>query len=306
MSKASIGTIAQGAEVDIASLPYLERQLIVVSKKEALDALQNEVNSHGPVEAVAFLATGIAWTKVAATVASSSVVGGPLVGSLAGVTLVAVEGLRAWFKAQELGAPILPINQEQAAKLLFPPGHPREGVVYVGHPASAKTYYTMADFHRYVFEHKLCEAVELLMSLGATKIRVEHVSGWSTDFSAKLSVPLGSSSGVVEPEAKHQKNTQRSFLYEATLSGVKVPSLPGSSVWYPHEPTWMSVARGRLQYGLNEFSITVSYLDDLGVSAGLKATVAKAGLDVGGSFESHEATCWKLTGTFCPMQPDVP
>ena len=59
----------------------------------------------------------------------------------------------------------------------------------MSHPVQPHTYYTMANFHRVVFEHKFAEAMLLLMSLGPKTMRVEHVTGWSTEFSGSLDTP---------------------------------------------------------------------------------------------------------------------
>jgi len=273
---------------DFAARPYLERQLVVVAQKEVLRAAQEE--SRKKYEADIGIGGGANWLKIASVALNPT---GALINA-------GVEAYQAWSRASNSGAPILPISLEQAAALSFPPGHPREGVLYVGHPATANVYYTMADFHRYTFEHKLCEAVELLMSLGATSIRVECVSGWSRDFSSRLSVPLGSPNASASADMSGTVGAKKSILFEASLSGTNAPCLPDSLVWFHHEPTWANLARGRLKYGLLDFSISVSYLDDFGINAGLKATVAKAGLELGGSFEGHEATVWRLEGKFAP------
>jgi hypothetical protein len=156
----------------------------------------------------------------------------------------------------------------------------------------------MADFHRVTFEHKFCEAVELLMSLGAKKMRVEHVTGWSKDFSARLSVPLGTPSEKVTLEAGKHSATRSGLLYEASLLGTDEPTVPDSLVWYAHEPTWQAVAKGRIGFGLSDFSLSVAYEDDFGINAGLKVAVLKAGLELGGKFEDHQSTVWRLEGSF--------
>jgi hypothetical protein len=275
---------------DLGSRPYVERQLIVVSQKEILRAAQEENRRKSQAEKE----DGPDWRKIG-TLWGTSVFGITPMLIAAGI-----EAYQAWSRARDSGVPILPICLEQAATLSFPPGHPREGVLYVGHPAIPNVYYTMANFHRYMFEHKLCEAVELLMSLGATTIRVEHVSGWSRDFSSRLSVPLASPDDTASAQLNHTFGVAKSILFEASLSGTNVPSVPNSLVWYPHEPTWANIARGRLKHGLRDFSISVSYLDDFGINAGLKATVVKAGLELGGKFEGHESTVWRLEGKFAP------
>jgi len=45
-------------------------------------------------------------------------------------------------------------------------------------------------------------------------------------------------------------------------------------------------------------SRNVRYEADFGVNAGLKMELSSAGLDVGGKFEDHTSTIWKITGTF--------
>ncbi|GAB5097948.1 hypothetical protein [Caballeronia sp. HLA56] len=49
--------------------------------------------------------------------------------------------------------------------------------------------------------------------------------------------------------------------------------------------------------------MTVNYEDDFGINEGLKLTATKAGLELGGSFEDHRATTWKLRGKFL-SEPD--
>ena len=159
-------------------------------------------------------------------------------------------------------------------------------------------YYPFADFHRVTFEHKFSEAISLLMHLGARQVRVEHVRGWSREFSNRLSVPLTAVNESVAVEVVVEKRSQVQLLYEAEFAGVQEPKLPESLVWYYHEPTWQSIAEGRLKFGLKQFSLVVAYEDDYGVHAGLRASAAKAGFDIIGKFEDHEATMWRITGDF--------
>ena len=68
---------------------------------------------------------------------------------------------------------------------------------------------------------------------------------------------------------------------------------------------WMALQTPRCQriwFGTRSFSLSVSYEDDFGVNAGLKTSVAKAGLELGGKFEDHQATVWRLAGEFAPRE----
>ncbi|MFM0140389.1 hypothetical protein [Caballeronia grimmiae] len=206
------------------------------------------------------------------------------------------EALQSLYKARESGLNVVQISRSEAARFVFPPGHPRDNTLYGAHPAKKGVYFAVSSFHRLAFEHKFSEAVELLMALGASEIRVEHICGWSREFAAKLSAPLPEA--AVSAEVSSKESTSSSLLYKANLPGSTSPRLPEEMVWYQHEPTWQSIAKGRLDYGLKEFSLTVNYDDDFGINAGLKATASKAEFELGGSFEDHRATSWKLHGKF--------
>jgi hypothetical protein len=266
--------------------PYSERQLIVVADDAVVEATriaERQVAERGNI---------LNWTRIGEVAVRG------IAGSLGGLLVeITKEAVQAWSRARASGVRILQIGRTEARSIRFPPGHPREGVLYIGHPALANVYYTTADFHRVTFEHKFCEAIEILMHLGASKIRVEHVRGWSQEFSTRLSVPLGPTESL-SAEGGRQQSKKEQLLYEATLTGTKEAILPENLVWYPHEPTWQSIANGRIRFGLRDFALSVSYEDDFGVNAGLKATVQQAGLDLGGRFEDHVATVWRIAGQF--------
>lgn len=281
------------AATPLLELPYSDRQLILVSDDQLVKATEQQARL-----ALQEKSQGFDWKKIAEA-ALIDIIPLPFSRTL---EATARETIRSWGRAREEGATVLPVGKTDAKQIDFPPGHPRDSVLYVGHPAKPSLYFTMADFHRVVFEHKFCEAIELLMSLGATSIRVEHIRGWSKEFSARISVPLGDVDEPTTGEAGAERGTSQSLLYEANLAGVE-PSLPDGLVWYHHEPTWQSIANGRLKYGLNDFSMSVSYQDDFGINAGLKIALAKTGLDVGGKFEDHQSTVWRLEGKFRGTEP---
>jgi hypothetical protein len=197
---------------------------------------------------------------------------------------------------------ILAVGRTEAQSLTLPPGHPRDRVVYIGHPIVATTYYPAANFHRFAFEDKFAEAIRLLMSLGATSLEVEHVRGWSDELAADLAVPLGAAAGVeIAGRAGTQRSKGASLLFRATLAGSSEPRIPEDLVWYPHEPTWRQVAEGRTRYGMRGFDLSVRYDDDYGIDARFKLAVQKVGLDLGGKFQEHEATTWRINGSFDPQ-----
>ena len=276
-------------EQNIVDLPYSDRQLIVVTDDSIADATRKEER-----KAIKVDKKGVDWQRIVEAVFSDIL---PIPFSRV-LTEVSKEAIRAWGRARQSGINILPIGKSAINQISFAPGHPREGVLYIGHPALPSIYYTVAEFHRATFEHKFSEAINLLMNLGATTIKVEYVRGWSKDFSSKISVPLGVAAESINAGAKSKSSSSTKLLYEATLAGTESPSVPDGLVWYPYENTWQAIANGRINFGLQDFSLSISYEDDFGVNAGLKAAVLKAGLEIGGNFEDHESTVWHLQGKF--------
>ncbi len=287
--------VTDATSPSVLELPYSDRQLIVISDDQLVQATKKQERL-----ALQEQNQDFDWKKIVEA-ALIDIIPLPFGRTMAAT---ASEAIRSWGRAREKGTMVLPVGKSEAEKIIFPPGHPREGVLYIGHPAKPTLYFTMTDFHRVIFEHKFCEAVELLMSLGATNIRVEHVSGWSREFSTRISVPLGDVDQPSSGDVGSKASEMQKLLYEANLAGVE-PSLPNDLVWYHHEPTWQSIADGRLKYGLTDFSMSISYEDDFGINAGLKLAMAKTGLDVGGKFEDHKSTIWRLEGKFLQNQPEA-
>jgi hypothetical protein len=278
-------------QVPLLARPYFERQrILVVSSPVSAD--QVKVAPRGTRGAV--LATMAAATVLAGGV----LVGGP-------VREVAARAAAAQLsRARERGLDVLPVSRDEAASLAFPPGHPKVGrVLYIGHPELPTVYYPAAHFHRMTFEHKLSEAIRLLMALGATKIEAERGFGWTKEFAANLNVPVGMAGETGGGKLGHERGGSQQILFSARLKNTATPRVPEGLIWYPHETTWQTVADARLNHGLEEFSLTVSYEDNFGVDASLKAAVAGTHIALGGEFGAHEATLWRLVGTFAPM-PD--
>lgn len=280
-------------EFRLLDLPYSDRQLIVVANDEFVKASRNAEKKESEQT------NSVDWIKI------TEIVFKTVMSRTNILTKVALEAYEAWKKARENGVQIIQVGKNESRIIKFPLGHPREGVLYIGHPAEPKTYYTIAEFHRITFEHKFCEAIDLLMSLGATEISVEHVSGWAKDFSSKISAPLSGAEDTIDIKIDSNSNSSSQLLFKATLPGTSRPKLPNHLVWYHYEPTWQSIAKGRIEFGLKDFSLNLSYEDDFGVNAGLKVTVQKAGLELGGNFEDHQSTIWRISGKFKAIEKQV-
>ena len=281
-----------GSAEQLVKKTFAERQLIVVSGKEAIEAVNKAEQEEKKDKE-----DKSKWLDIALNTISIGNGWQASVGKIIGAASIEVyQNLR---KAWDKGLPIQVVSLNSAAHLIFPPGHPRLDTVYACHPANPTTYYPLADFHRIAFEGKFAEAMTLLMALGANHFRVERVSGWSSDFAANMTTDgLIANAASVSAEASRTNQRTNSMLFEASLETKHAPQLPEKLIWYHHEATWQSIATGRLKYGLSAFKINVSYRDDYGIDSKLAASIQGAGLGIGGSFEAHQSTVWQIEGTF--------
>lgn len=174
----------------------------------------------------------------------------------------------------------------------FPPSHPLDMTVYARHPVKNNVYITMAELHRVVFEHKVAEATRILMALGAKTIKVESIKGWNQEFSAKMDI------AALKGNASINAKDSKSFIYEASYQPSGQPYLPDELAWYEFEESWQNIALGRLKHGLTNFSLAVTYEDDFGVNVNLQADVSELEASVGGNFEKHVSTIWRMDGSF--------
>jgi hypothetical protein len=131
------------------------------------------------------------------------------------------------------------------------------------------------------------------------------VEGRSAEWSSKIDI--GAEGRKVGGEMGGTQQSKASILYEASFAGSKDPALPQDLVWYEYEPTWKEIAEGRLEHNLQNFELNVEYTDDFGINLGLISKLGGSwgGLDLGGKFENHKSTIWRIVGTFgtSPLKP---
>ena len=194
-------------------MPYDKRQLIVVVDDQVVEAKRAAKSSTG-VES-----NKVDWTEIFKK---------SLLYSSVPAIALGIEVVKAVNAVRGEGVEVFPISRSESNMLQFPPGHPRDRVLYVGNPLAPKIYYPAAQFHRMMFEHKFSEALKLLMALGAVEIMVEHQSGWGTEFSTDLNLPIGKqASATAGGGAKRQRDLlfQISLDLEGTTVGSRWTSL---------------------------------------------------------------------------------
>lgn len=225
--------------------------------------------------------------------------------------------MRSFFLIKREGVNIRLVEKSQLPSLQIWPGHPRDNVVYVGHPALPRMYVPFADFHSFVFEHKFSEAVSLLMSLGAKGIHVKHIKGWNLEMLLQLNTQVVASprydeskvkslldlykskavNGIVEHREEPKPVLEQVAVLHTTMRDLPA-EIPQGMVWYPYEPTWQWVSEGRLKFGLKEFMLDINYKEDFDIHLPLKAKLEKVGFNLGGQFEQPIPTMWRLFGEF--------
>ena len=293
--KSAIAIKKSAAVVPFIDRPWTDRRLVVVDR-----LAKNQRAIEKNAEATSrFAQKAGEWTSDTVADAISPFTAIPLLAKGIGMAAGAIVSSKLDFSSDgEYDDSVITIGREEALSIRFPPGHPQDDVVYVAHPLIAEVYYPLASFHRFLFEHKVTEAIRLLMSLGAKTMLVEHVDGWSREFAGNLSLPIPQLEGTAGLSASLKQKAESSMLFRATLKGLDNPSIPSDLLWFPHEPTWQQVAEGRIKYGLQEFSLIVSYTDDLGINADLTAKLAEMEFGIGGKFQRFKMTKWKIEGVF--------
>ncbi len=229
--------------------------------------------------------------------------------------------MQAFFMVKRAGVNIRLVGKSQVEQLSLPPGHPRDNVIYLGHPALVNHYMPVAAFHRTVFEHKLSEVISMLMHLGAKTINIKHMQGWGLDYLMQLDMGLliveekeeikaktlldiyKLKASVAAPEIPAQvspKALPKEQVMVIKTSQVKnqTPVMPTNVVWYPFEPTWQWVSEGRIKFGLKQFVLDLNYREDFDINIELKEKLEKAGFNLVGDFEPPVATKWRIFGEF--------
>ena len=192
---------------------------------------------------------------------------------------------------------VLIIPRSFSSHLKLPPSHPLDqNFVYVAHPTDPNTYLPISEFHRFVFEDKCKELLNILTYLGAKSITIRHVHGWSDNITIKLGANIPNAS--MDAGGGKQSDRQSKILYTAKLNNTRKPALPSQLAWYHHESLWQAMATMRLKGGLTEFQVDLEYSDDFGINATLKSRINKIGMNVGGNFVEHQSTVWHFEGTF--------
>lgn len=287
---------------NILDLPYDQRQLIILKddsddeKKEKatkvfrtnyLQKINSENENLNYLEFIKLFGLGAVFGGIG------------IIANIGYLTLI-YELFKKMSNLKKSDIDLLPITRNEAKLIKFPLGHPRKDVIYVGHPVLNDVYYTLAEFHRKTFEHKISEAIKLFENLGVKKLRIKHKKGWKNKFTlgANLDIPLEDIEVDGRANINKTKNKENKVIDERIYKNNDSFKIPEELSWYYHEPNWQSIANGRLNHGLKKFDLSIHYEEDFGVDADLKAKIESYGFNLGGQFEKLKSTIWEIKGEF--------
>lgn len=304
--------------IDVARLPYLERQtVIVVSDAEAEEAraalrgVALEQPHNAEPEISERLRTDPLFALALASAVELGWIRGPkadLVAKGLQYAPVLVGGARKFHKAyrswRRARTATLLISTTEQAHLRWPKGDPVRDQVYAGSPADPHTYYPLATFHDDVFFERASELRRLLSRLGARRVMAKHsvVEG---------SRRRGGLAGRIEKlgvGGKATRETSRDLeeMFDREMSGG-APS-PRDEItrdlhWVVKEPDWQELIDERFADRLRKDKLVFRSDTDFGLGAGVKAAVEglPAEVSVGGKFKRYERRQVELEMEFEPL-----
>lgn len=155
---------------------------------------------------------------------------------------------------------------DSSQRLIFEPGPPRNGCMYVQSPGNPNRYYEVNEYYRGVLEEKYNELKRLLKSLGAFEYTVEAESDRSrrvahdSDFGASGGAEGGRWSANGEYKGQHSDSSARSMFLKYATSGSFNPSgearVPDDLFFYKNEDEWQRVANEAISGEAKKLEIT--------------------------------------------------
>lgn len=189
----------------------------------------------------------------------------------------------------------------------FPLGHPILGHVYAVLPHDDQSYVPFDQYERIVFESKALELSQILIALGATRIRVHQKQGHSVSDKASSEAAFSPKPGSsLIPFNAKAEGAARSTVAESVLIGGEFdprrpPRLPMGLKWFDSEPLWQAVVDGRLNHRMTKFQFALSHDSTSAgnIELSLRVPWLSAALNV--EFEKLESTIWEYEGEFADL-----
>ncbi|MGG0889452.1 hypothetical protein [Cytobacillus horneckiae] len=193
-------------------------------------------------------------------------------------------------KEKKTKSPIYVATLDEVVGVKFPTIEPSLNGLFIANPVATDIYYNASEFLELVKKHKFNEVVEVLQSLGATKITATIKEEQKR--SAKVQIE---SDNIVT----NQSNKTSEIYFKGTYKPKDTPSLPDKLYWYENEGELKNIVEGRLYRGMESFELLSEVTSDFGITGELIAKLEKAiGIKLKGEYKSFKKTYFKIIGEF--------
>lgn len=182
--------------------------------------------------------------------------------------------------------PVFDIN-DAIKYFKFPPQHPKDGLMYACCDIEPNLYVPLALFHNYMYQLKMTAFNEMCASLGAKSCIIKYAEENEVDVTAKLNAKnIPSNGGIINGKIKSTyNNTQKensSIFFSFPKPNKQISEYKTN--WLNGEPTWIGLQKIRLERDVDKYTAEFSYVDEMGISAKIAASINKIGIDIGGTF----------------------
>lgn len=262
---------------NMRNIPLYERNICIFANKKTAEELKK-----------------IDWNKIC-----SDIVITPLIIGIfkLGSRFLKNKGVNPYKK--EVPYNILDIDKARQA-FKFPPSHPQNGIVYATSEIDDLTYVPLASFHKYMYESKMASFTELCSSLGAKSCNVIYAEENGKDITSKIKLDnIPTSNGILSGQVNVGYNDKNSQKADVFLKFPKPNSIKEyKSAWLHGEPTWKALQKIRLENDLERYNAEFNYDDEMGITAEIATSLAKIGVNIGGSYEVFKRTKYKFAIEF--------
>jgi len=264
------------------NIPYNERSLLIVVENEnkKIDKIKELEKSNKTLEMI---------SKALLKAGANTIGGGFRVNALL-LGLGALGTYLSASKEKKTKSPIYVATPDEVAGVTFSTIEPSLNGLYIANPVATDIYYNASEFHELVKKHKFNEVVEVLQSLGATKITATINEEQKRSAKGKI----GSDISVT-----NQTNKTSKIYFKGTYKPKDKPSLPDKLYWYENDGELKNIVEGRLYRGMESFELVSEVTSDFGITGELIAKLEKAiGIKLKGEYKSFKKTYFKIIGEF--------
>lgn len=270
---------------EFINLPYNERNLLIVVENEnkKIEKINELKKNYKTLESISktLLEAG---SNTKGELSEKAL----LIGL--GTGLGAVRNYLTATKKKKTKSPIYIATIDEVAGVTFPTNEPSLNSLYIANPVATNLYYNANEFHDLVRKHKFNEVVEILQSLGATKIIATLIQEQKTGVKGKINSAFSIAS---------QKKVTSENYFCGTYKPKEKPFLPNKLYWYENFGELKNIVEGRLYRGMESFELVSEVTSDFGITGELIAKLEKTiGIKLKGEYKSFKKTYFKISGEF--------